>query len=150
MKDDLVQFVFIVTALVFAAAAEDMLPVFVGTGFPLLLSLVMVTAPRVKVLPGVMTAIGAGAFEDALSSLPPMTSICFFMVVSLVSRKEYFPRPFLAAFFPAYALWAGMCMTGPMGDVFARTLVSLPLGLVSYSVTYMVLAWSGRKAGLDE
>ena len=78
MKDEVVQFVFILVAIVIAAAAEELLPSFFGIGFPVLLSVVMIIASRVNVLPGVMSAVAAGAFEDALSSLPPMSSICFF------------------------------------------------------------------------
>lgn len=149
MKDEFVQFVFILVSVVIAAAAEELLPSFAGVGFPLLLSVVMVTAPRVNVLPGVLTAVAAGAFEDALSSLPPMTSICFFTIAALVSRKAYFPRAFLLSAFPAYALWIGMCRTGSVGHVFVMALLSVPFGALAFGVVALMLPWAGRKAGYD-
>lgn len=150
MKDDFVQFVFVMIALVVSAGAEELLPAFAGVGVPLLLALVMAVAPRLNVLPGVMTAVGAGAFEDALAALPPMTSICFFVIASLLSRKAYFPRPFLMLLFPLFELWAGMCILGPMGDVFVRVLVSLPLGAVALGLQLVAVGWSVRRAGIDD
>lgn len=150
MKDEVVQFLFILVAIVIAAAAEELLPSFFGVGFPLLLSAVMVLASRVNVLPGVMAAVAAGAFEDALSSLPPMTSICFFTIAALVSRKAYFPRSFLLAVFPAYAVWVGMCGMNSIGDTFVSLLLSLPFGAMAFGMTLLALAWAGGKAGLYE
>lgn len=150
MKDEVVQFVFILVAIVIAAAAEELLPSFFGIGFPVLLSVVMLIASRVNVLPGVMSAVAAGAFEDALSSLPPMSSICFFTIAALVSRKAYFPRPFLLAVFPAYAVWTSMCKAGPIGDALVSLMLSLPLGAVAFVIVLLVLTWAGGKAGFDE
>ena len=50
MKDDFVQFVFAVIAIVVSAAAEELLPSFFGMGLPLLLALVMVMNYFVKKL----------------------------------------------------------------------------------------------------
>ncbi len=137
-------------ALVVTAAAEELLPSFFGAGLPLLLAAVMVMTTRTKVLPGVLTAVGAGAFEDALSALPPMTSVCIFVIASLLSRKAYFPRPFLLLLFPLFEFWAGICVIGPKDDVFVRMLVSLPLGVVALGIVRPVLNWSYRRAGLDD
>ena len=109
-----------------------------------------IIASRVNVLPGVMSAVAAGAFEDALSSLPPMSSICFFTIAALVSRKAYFPRPFLLAVFPAYAVWTSMCKAGPIGDALVSLMLSLPLGAVAFVIVLLVLTWAGGKAGFDE
>lgn len=137
-------------ALVVTAAAEELLPAFFGVGLPLLLAAVMVMATRAKVLPGVLTAVGAGAFEDALSALPPMTSICIFVIASLLSRKAYFPRPFLLLLFPLFEFWTGICVIGPRDDVFVRMLVSLPLGAVALGIMWPALNWSYRRTGLDD
>ena len=123
MKDEVVQFVFILVAIVIAAAAEELLPSFFGIGFPVLLSVVMIIASRVNVLPGVMSAVAAGAFEDALSSL---------------------------AVFPAYAVWTSMCKAGPIGDALVSLMLSLPLGAVAFVIVLLVLTWAGGKAGFDE
>lgn len=150
MKSEVVQFAFVLLVLVVSASAEELLPSFCGVGFPLLLALAMVMAMRTKVLPGVMTAIAAGAFEDALSSLPPMTSVCFFVIAALLARKEYFPRPFLPLLFPLFELWAGLCILGPKDDVFVRMLVSFPLGLAATGGQFLALTWGARRAGVDE
>ena len=150
MKSEVVQFVLLVVVVVFSAAAEELLPSFWGGGLPLLLAAVMVMSTRVKVLPGVMAAVGAGVFEDALSALPPMTSVCFFVIASLLSRKAYFPRPFLLLLFPLFEFWADMCILGPRDNVFVRVLASLPLGVVALWLQSLALGWSCRKAGLDE
>lgn len=149
MKDEFVQFVFVMIAIVVSAAAEELLPSFLGMGFPLLLALVMVMAPRLEVLPVVMTAVGAGAFENALSSMPPMTAVCFFVIAALLAHRKGVPRPFLVLMFPMFELWSGMCAFGPMGDVFTRALVSLPLGGVALLSQFAAVGWLGGKAGID-
>ena len=150
MKDEFVQFVFVVIAIVVSAAAEELLPSFFGMGLPLLLALVIAVAPRLNVLPVVMTSVGAGAFEDALSALPPMTAVCFFVIAALLARRDGFPRVFLVALFPVFELWSGMCILGPMGDVFARALVSIPLGGAALAIQFLAVDRLGRKAGIDE
>lgn len=150
VKGEVARFVFVLFAIVTSAAAEELLPSFLGSGVPLLLALVLVLSPRLDVLSGVISAAGAGAFEDALASLPPMTSVSFFVVAALLSRVGYFPRAFLVLVFPAFGLWAWMCAVGPIGDVFVGVLASLPLGAAAVAVLHLVLAWAGGKAGLDE
>lgn len=150
MKSEVVQFVFIVIAIVVSAAAEELLPSSFGVGVPLLQAMVMVMATRMKVLPGVMTAVGAGFFEDALSSLPPMTSVCFFVIAALLSRKRYFPSPFLLLLFPLFEFWTGLCILGRREDLFVRLLAAVPLGGAALWIQGMALGWSCRKAGLDE
>lgn len=149
MKGEFVQFLFVILAIVVAAAAEELLPTFGGVGFPFLLSLTLVLSPRLSVLACVMMALGAGAFEDSLSSLPPMTAACFFTVAALVSRMSLLPLAFLLALFPLFELWAVLRMMSPMGDVFARMLVSLPLGAVALGTVLVAGEWTARKAGLD-
>lgn len=150
MKSEFVQFVFVLIAIVVSAAAEELLPSFAGVGLPLLLALVVAASFGMKVLPSVMTAAGAGAFEDALSSLPPMTSVCFFVIAALVSRQSRYPRPIMLLLFPLHELWAGLCSVGPLGESFGRVLVALPLGAVATVVQRFALAWAERRAGIDE
>ena len=149
MKGEVVQFVFIVLAIVVSASAEELLPAFFGMGLPLLLALVVVLSSRLDVLPAVMTAVGAGTFENALVSSSPMVSVCFFVIAALLSRKEYFPRPFLLLLFPAFVLWKGVCAAGGEG-VFVRAALSLPLGAAAWGVQHIALNWLRGKAGLDE
>lgn len=139
-----------ILTVVISAAAEELLPVFSGAGFPMLLAAVLALSTRFKVLPVVMLAIGAGAFEDALSGLRLMTSVSFFVVAALLARKTLFPRPFLVVLFPAYGLWVGMCNAGAMGDLFVRLLLLLPLGAVAYAGLSLLVGWAAWKAGVDE
>ena len=74
MGNSLLQFVFALGVLCLGGAAEDMLPKVAGVGFPVLLSAVLVMATRRPIVPAVLFAVAAGACEDALSSLPLMTS----------------------------------------------------------------------------
>lgn len=150
MKDELVQFVFVVLAIVISAAAEELLPPFFGMGLPLLLALVIAVAPRLNVLPLVMTSVGAGAFEDALSALPPMTAVCFFVIAALLARREGLPRTILVVMFPMFELWSGICILGPMGDLFARALISLPLGCAALALQLLAVNRLSRKAGINE
>lgn len=150
MKDDFVQFVFAVIAIVVSAAAEELLPSFFGMGLPLLLALVMVMASRMNVLPSVMAAVGAGAFEDALSALPPMTSVCFFVIAALLAHRKDVPRPFLIALFPAFELWTGVLFLGQIGEAFVRALAAFPLGVVALAFQFLAVDRLGRKAGIDE
>lgn len=150
MKGEIVQFAFVLIVLVASAAAEEVAPAFAGVGLPLLLAFVLALSPRIGVVPGVMTAVAAGAFEDALAFLPPMTSVCFFVIAALLSRREGVPRPCLVAAFPAFELWAGMCASGPVGDLFARAFVAVPLGAVALVVQRLTVDWGRGKAGIDE
>ena len=69
MKNDLVQFAAFLLVLIVGAAAEDLLPHFLGVGFPLLLAALLVLAPRLKPMNLIAFAIAAGAMEDALAVL---------------------------------------------------------------------------------
>ena len=149
VKNDFVQFLFLLILLLVSAAAEELLPVFGGVGFPLLLAAVMAVSPRQRILAAVFTAVGAGALEDALAALPPLASIGFFTFAALTARKRDFPQPALIVLFPLYTLWAGMCAAGSMGDVFWRMLVSLPFGAAAFAVSDRLSAWGAGKAGLD-
>ena len=75
---------FAVLALVLGAGCEELLPKFFGVGFPVLLMVVVFLSVRFGLLLAVMLAIAAGATEDALSALTPMTSVSFFLIVAVL------------------------------------------------------------------
>jgi len=145
-----VHFVFAVITLVFGAAAEELLPKPCSVGFPVLLASVQFFSVRRPVLPAAMFAIVAGAFEDALSSLPVMTSISFFLSVTLLTRWCDLPRGVSALTYPLYQVWLIIWVSGLAGNVFSRILVSVPVGLVTAFVVGGLLAWLKGGVALDD
>ena len=82
-----VQFVLAVLVLVSGAAFEEMLPRAFGVGVPVLLAAVLSLSAR-QVGPFALAfAVVAGAVEDALSALPPMTSVSYFLAAALLLRR---------------------------------------------------------------
>ena len=88
MKGDLVQLAFALIVLVLGGALEDMLPHFLGVGFPVLLMSALFVAPRRSAVPAVLFGMAAGGCEDALSGLPFAASVSFFALAALVSRSK--------------------------------------------------------------
>ena len=74
MKNNIVQFAFIVVAIVLGGALEDMLPSIGSLGFPILLSLAVFFAVETRTPVWIMAAVAAGAFEEAIGSLPQCLS----------------------------------------------------------------------------
>lgn len=151
MKKDIVQLVIAFFTLVFGGAAEELAPVTLGVGMPVLLSASVYFAHRRTPLVGVLFAIAAGAAEDALSGLPYALSVSFFAAVAGLLRGFKLPVGFAA---PAYALyqvwlwiWLGQSL---VGSVFLRTLAALPVGAAVLAATYAFLRWIDGKAAVDE
>ena len=94
--------------------------------------------------------IAAGAVEDAISSLPAMTSVSYFLVAASLSRWSGFPRCTAAFAFLGYQAWLWAWIGTLHGGIFARMFLSLPVGALTAVVTAAVLAWAGRKAAIDE
>ena len=137
-------------ALVFGAAAEELLPKALGVGFPVLLATLPVVATRPPFALSVLYALAAGAVEDSISGLPFMTSAsCFLLVVALV-RWSRLPSVVAAVVFPAYQIWLCLWVTGLQGSVFGRVLVAIPFGILAYGVVGPLLAAVERRAAVDE
>lgn len=150
MANEIAQLTLSLLVLVFGAGIEELAPKFLGVGFPVLLCAVMFFASRRPVSRAVVFAIAAGAVEDALSGLPAMTSVSFFLIVALLARWSGFPR-FMAVFaFCGYQMWLWAWVGGLHGGVFARMLVSLPVGAVTAVAVGAVLVWATGKAAVDE
>ena len=151
MKDSLLVLAFWLVALVFGASAEEMLPKVMGVGFPFLLALVGTFAGRRGTPAGVaLFALAAGAAEDALSSLPPMTSASAFLVLAVFVRRSGLPELAAVFAYPCYQVWLEIWTGGLGGGVFGRMLLSLPVGfLTAWTVGFLTEALS-RKAAIDE
>lgn len=150
MSKDLVQLSIGLMALVFGAAAEELLPKFLGVGFPFLLMATVYMAAKRAPWPMFLFAVGAGALEDGLSSLPFAASIAFFALCAAFLYWTDLTRCTFAFAFPTYQLWLRMWSGGLDGGVFARLLLSIPVGLATAGVTWVVLEWLDRKGALDE
>ena len=139
---------FAVLALVLGAGCEELLPKALGVGFPILLMAVVLLSVRFDLPLVVLLAIAAGATEDAVSALTPMTSVSFFLIVSVLVRRFGLPHLAAALGFPFYQLWLSVWMGGL--NVFTRILVAIPLGSLTALVVSAVLAQAIGKAAIHE
>jgi len=151
VNDNLRQFVFGLTVLILGAAAEELLPKFLGVGFPVLLTAVQALAAVGGSLPiVVLLAIVAGALEDALSCLPMLASVSYFLLVALLVRGFGLPRLSALLTYPCYQLWLALWTVGSDGSVFVRLLFSLPIGGLTALVVVAVVVWASRKGAVNE
>ena len=144
VKNEVVEFALCLVTLVLAASAEVLLPSCRGAGLPWLLAAVLALAPRMTLPVALTAALAAGALEDALSMLPPLTATGFFALAALGARLDYLPRPLLLAAFPVFTFWTGLCSSAPVGDLFARTLLAVPLGAIAGAAAYLLGGWAVR------
>ena len=150
MKNNILQFLLCILTLVVGAAAEDLFPKIGGIGFPVLLAAVQFSAVRRTTFAMVVFAIAAGAVEDALSSLPVMTSVSYFLAVATLTRWLAFPRAVIILTYPFYQLWLWLWVPWFDCNVFHRILIALPVGLLAVFAVGIVLAWAERSAAIDE
>ena len=151
MRTDALPFAFALIVLVLGAACEELLPKFFGVGFPVLLTVVQIAAVRRRGLwAAAVVALAAGALEDALSSLPPMTSASYFLAVAALIRWSGLPRAAIVLTYPAYQLWLAAWTGGLGGEVFGRMLLSFPLGVVTAGAAGFLVTWAERRAAVDE
>lgn len=150
MLNKRIQLAIAVLVLVFAAAGEELLPPAFGVGVPLLLAGTVATARRRPVTTAVFFAVAAGAFEDAISSLPPLTSVGFFLFAALAAGSRLTPATALLAAYPLYQLWLCVWIADTGGGVFLRTLAALPVGAATFVAVGALLFLVDRKAGVDE
>ena len=134
----------------FGAGAEVLLPKVLGVGFPVLMTAVQFFAVRRPAVPAAMFAIAAGAMEDALSTLPPVTSVSYFLGLAALVRWSGMPRVATLFAFPVYQVWLFVWTSGLGGGVFGRVLMALPFGFVTAIAVWAVLGWIEGKAAIDE
>lgn len=137
--------------LVVGGAAEELLPQFLGVGFPILLAAAQgIAVRRIGSLQAMLFAIAAGAMEDALSSLPAMTGIGFFLLWAVVTRWARLPRGAMLLAYPIFQVWLYLWVAGLQGGIFNRLLLALPIGLATEFGVGVALDWVARKAAIDE
>ena len=148
MRNDVLQMVFALPVLVLGAGCEELLPKFFGVGFPVLLTAVQFLAVRTGLAVAALLAVAAGALEDAVSALTPMTSVSYFLIVAAVVRWSGLPRGITAFTYAGYQLWLAVWLGGV--NVFTRILLAFPLGLATAFAVAGFLAWAIRKGAIDE
>ena len=150
MIGNVVQFVLAVLVLVSGAALEEMLPRVFGTGVPVLLAAVLFLSARQAGPSALAFAVVAGAVEDALSALPPMTSVSYFLAAALLLRRFGSAWFVPAVAYAGYQVWLSVWVVRIGGDIFNRVLLACPVGLVTAFAVHVALAWLYRKAAADE
>jgi len=150
VKNNSLRFLLALLVLVIGAALEELLPKFFGVGFPVLLMSVPVFAVRPPWALPVLFALAAGGAEDALSTLPYMTSASFFFLLATVVRWTHLPHLVAPFAYPIYQLWLGIWGIGLTGSIYLRILLAIPIGFFVYLVVWSVITFIERRAGADE
>ena len=145
-----VQFVLSVLVLVSGAALEEMLPRVFGVGVPVLLATVLFLSVRPVGSSALAVAVVAGAMEDALSALPPMTSVSYFLAAALLLRRFGSAWFVPAVAYAGYQVWLSVWVSSIGGDVFKRVLLACPVALVTAFVVDAAWTWLYGKAAADE
>lgn len=141
-------FAFSVLALVFGGVTEELSPRFFGIGFPVLLSLAETTARRRSLFAAIAFAAAAGAFEDAISGLPVLTSVTVYISAVLFVRWSCCGRYVTAVTFPLCQAWMWLWLPDLSGSVFVRLLVAVPLGAVTSLAVDLVVRHVERRFAL--
>ena len=150
MIGNVVQIVLFVLILVSGAAFEELAPRIFGVGVPvLLMSAIFLSVRRAR--PSALAfAVVAGAVEDALSSLPPMTSVSYFLAVVLLLSRLGSAWFVPAVAYVGYQVWLSVWVASIGGEVFGRVLLAGPIGLVTAYAVDRALIWLSGKAVADE
>ena len=148
MRNDFLQIVFLMLVLIVGTCCEELLPRVLGVGFPVLLTAVQFLSARGNPVLSVFFAMAAGAMEDGLSSLTPMTSVSYFLLTAILVRRTGQPCVMTVLTYPCYQLWLAV-WTGGM-NVFSRILLAFPIGLATAVFVVWALSGTMRKAAIDE
>ena len=142
MQTRAVQILFTLICLVFAAAAQDLVPSFGGTKTPALLLFALYTAFQ-PTRRWILVALTAGAFEDALNGSP--TPCCAFFTL-LAATGAHFLRP-VARTLPSAGVGACVAMVAaPIHELWLSAWGVLPPGC-SALVRFFASALPAAAAG---
>ena len=150
MISSLVQFILATFVLVLGAAFEELLPKALGVGIPVLMAATSFFSVRGSWSAALPFAVLAGAAEDALSGLPPMTSASYFLVLALLTRIVGRPGSVMAVAYPVYQVWLAVWFPGIGGGIFSRVLLACPIGFLTACAVDLTLGWISRKAAANE
>lgn len=127
---------------------EDMLPAVGGIGIPVLLGLAVFFATVTRAPVWILTAVSAGALEEALSAQPAATAVVFFVALATAVRFFRELPVWMVVAYPAYRVWLGLAADDPEACV--HVLLALPVGILSTAAVFAVTSRLWRKAGADE
>lgn len=149
MKNDFVLIFLLFFTLAVGGALEELAPKMLGVGFPVLLTAAVFHAPRRPLATMAIFVIAAGAMEDALSGLPPFSSIAFFALAASAAR--WLGHSVITALlaYPAYQVWLWACCSGLDAGLFNRLLVSIPVGIAAVGVLWPLFGWLEGRGALD-
>lgn len=147
MKNNVVQFAFIVLSLVVGGALEDMLPTVGSLCAPVLLFLAVFFAVETRTPVWIVAAVAAGALEEALHVLPPGSAIVFFAAIAVAVHVFCEPVVWIAAAYPSYQIWLALVSDG--AGALGRLLLSIPVGAAFFVIAFCVMSRLWRKAGVD-
>jgi hypothetical protein len=151
VKKDIVQLIFSILVLVLSCAAEELLPSVSVVGVPVLLSVAMYSALNRTPIVGLLFALAAGAAEDSLGSLPVASSVSFFVLVCAILRGFKLPLVVGSLAFPLYQFWVWVWLGSAMqGGILLRMLISIPVGVVTLLLVWLLLHWFDGKAAINE
>lgn len=145
-----IQLIIAIMTVVVATALEELVPPFFFVGMPFLLASVMIVAPKRSAIAVVFFAVAAGSCEDAVSSLPPLTSVGFFLAAAFAVRNVPTPKVLSYIAYPLYQLYLAVWIADLNGGVFVRTFSAFFAGALAVALTTPALSWLDRKAGVDE
>lgn len=146
MKNDAVKIVFALVTLVSGAALEEILPKAAGVGFPVLLSAVIYMAVNRNVFEVLAFAVCAGFAEEAISALPPGTSVGYFAAAAFFSRFVNSKWTAAVLAYPICQLWLWLWIPTLGHDILLRVFTAAPLGIATMSAVFCVMR-SVEKAG---
>jgi len=143
-------FLFYLIVLVSGGALEEILPKMSGVGVPILLAWTLFAAAHRSAPTVVVLAIAAGAFEDALSDLPLLTSVSFFVVAALAVNRvcggqRRTALPALMVAYPLYRAWLWLVVGG--GGL-GQTVLPAVLMALAAAVVVALFAWCERRAAI--
>lgn len=150
VRNDLARLVFIILTLIIGAAMEELLPKYLGVGFPVLLTAVQFQATRGNALMMLLFAIAAGGVEDSISNLPTAMSVSYFLLLATMTRWAGLPKGLLLLAYPGYQIWLHTWYGVVAANVFNRIILALPIGVITFYVVGVALKYFGEEAAVDE
>jgi len=149
VKDNVVKLVFTVLALVAGSALEELLPHPGGVGVPLLMGYALFAAEKWHVFAMITVAVAAGGCEDALSSLPYLSSMTFFLLSGAAVRWSRSPVACAVTAYPAYQLWLALLGNGGLAAALPRFVWALPIGAATIPLVKKLCVKAAERAGIE-
>lgn len=136
VKNSVAEILLAATGIILSCAFEEMAPKPFGVGMPFLLMAAVLESSGASAFKAMLFAVACGAAEDAISHLPAMTSVSYFLLAALLTRRARMPLVAVALAYPAYQVWLWMWMSDLGGAVFGRVLMAFPAGAIAAAIVF--------------